>query len=248
MMLVLKTVFYVPLYNGLIFLIDIIPGASAGVAVIALTLLIKLLLFPLSYKASKFQYEMRIHEPEINRLKAAYRNDRQAQGKAILEFYREKNINPFAGILPLLIQIPIVIALYYVFYAGGLPSVDTALLYSFVPTPDVNMHFFGIDIAGKSMVLAIAVGISQLLQGHLSLPPIPQKTDTPSFGSDLARGMQFQMKYIFPLVMGFVAYAVSGAVALYFITSSLFTACQELYLRRLLKKGIHSTHGSQSQS
>ena len=246
MMALLKTVFYVPLYNGLIFFIDIIPGASAGAAVIALTILIKLILFPLSYKASKFQYEMKAHEADIKRLKERYKDDRQAQGKAILEFYKEKGINPFAGILPLFIQIPIVIALYYVFYKGGLPSVDAALLYSVVPVPEVSMIFLGLDISQKSIILAVLVGVSQLLQGHLAMPPAPAKSEKPSFGDDLARGMQLQMKYVLPIVMAFVAYAVSGAVALYFITSNLFTVCQELYLRRLLRKQGHITHPENS--
>ena len=245
-MALLKTVFYVPLYNGLIFFIDIIPGASAGAAVIALTILIKLILFPLSYKASKFQYEMKAHEADIKRLKERYKDDRQAQGKAILEFYKEKGINPFAGILPLFIQIPIVIALYYVFYKGGLPSVDAALLYSVVPVPEVSMIFLGLDISQKSIILAVLVGVSQLLQGHLAMPPAPAKSEKPSFGDDLARGMQLQMKYVLPIVMAFVAYAVSGAVALYFITSNLFTVCQELYLRRLLRKQGHITHPENS--
>ena len=246
MMALLKTVFYVPLYNGFIFFIDIIPGASAGAAVIALTILIKLILFPLSYKASKFQYEMKAHEADIKRLKERYKDDRQAQGKAILEFYKEKGINPFAGILPLFIQIPIVIALYYVFYKGGLPSVDAALLYSVVPVPEVSMIFLGLDISQKSIILAVLVGVSQLLQGHLAMPPAPAKSEKPSFGDDLARGMQLQMKYVLPIVMAFVAYAVSGAVALYFITSNLFTVCQELYLRRLLRKQGHITHPENS--
>lgn len=242
MMALLKTIFYVPLYNGLIFLIDVIPGASVGAAVIVLTVIIKLILFPLSYKASKFQYEMKAHEADINRLKERYKSDRQAQGKAILEFYKEKGINPFAGIMPLFIQIPIVIALYYVFYRGGLPSVDPSLLYSTIPVPDVSMQFLGLDIGQKSILLAVLVGVSQLLQGHLAMPPAPPKSDKPSFGEDLARGMQLQMKYVLPVVMAFVSYAVSGAVALYFITSNLFTVCQELYLRRILRKQGHITH------
>lgn len=244
MLAILKTVFYIPLYNGLIFLIYVIPGHSIGFAVIALTVIIKLILFPLSYKATKFQMEMKAHEGEINKIKEQYKNDKQAQGKAILDFYREKGVNPFAGILPLFIQIPIIIALYYVFFRGGLPVVDTAILYPFVSTPVVDMNFFGIDIAGKNLFLAVLAGLSQFLQGHLASPPLPAKTDTPSFGNDLARGMQMQMKYFLPLLMAFVAYQISGAVALYFITSSLFTVGQELYLRNRLKNR-HLTHDSQ---
>ncbi len=235
----LKTVFYTPVYNGLVFLIDVMPGHSVGAAVILLTLFIKLILFPLSYKATKFQFEMKQHEADINRIKEKYKDDKQAQGKAVLDFYREKGVNPFAGILPLFIQIPVVIGLYYVFSRGGLPVVDTSLLYSFVRVPLVDMHFFGMDIGAKNLILAIVVGICQLLQGHFASPPAPAKSATPSFGDDLARGMQLQMKYFLPILMAFVAYHISGAVALYFITSSLFAVGQELYLRKTIRKTGH---------
>lgn len=241
MLALLKTIFYVPLYNGLVFLIGLLPGHSVGVAVILFTVLVKLLLSPLSHKAARFQLEMKAHEGELNRIKEKYKSDRQAQGKAILDFYREKNINPFAGILPLFIQIPIIIALYYVFYQGGFPAVDTALLYPFVATPAPDMHFLGFNILEKSMPLAILAGIAQFLQGRFAMPAAPAKTDTPSLGNDLARSMHLQMKYILPAFMAFVAYAVSGAVALYFITSSLFTVAQELVVRRSLRKG-HAGH------
>jgi YidC/Oxa1 family membrane protein insertase len=237
MLALLKIVFYVPIYNGLIFLIGALPGHSVGVAVILVTVIVKLLLFPLSRKATLFQMEMKLHEPELARIKERHKNDKQAQGKAIMEFYREKRINPFAGILPIFIQIPIVIALYYVFYGGGLPAVDAALLYSFVPVPVPDMHFLGLNMLEKSIILAVLAGGSQFLQAHIAMPPPPPKTDAaPSFGSDLARGMHLQMKYVFPIFMAFIAYAVSGAVALYFITSSIFTVLQELYIRHSLRR------------
>lgn len=237
MLALLKIVFYQPLYNGLIFLIAVLPGASAGLGVVLLTALIKLALFPLSQKAARFQMVMKQHEAEINRIKEKFKNDKQGQGKAVMDFYRERGINPFAGILPIFIQIPVVIALYYVFFKGGLPVIDSALLYSFVPTPElIDMHFLGIDIAGKSVLLAILVSITQYIQGRFSLPKPKERGDKPSFGEDLAHGMHLQMKYVMPVFMGFVSYAVSGAVALYFITSNVFTIGQELYLRKNLKK------------
>ena len=244
MFAVLKTVFYIPLYNGLIFLIWLIPGSSVAVAVVLFTALVKLALFPLSYKASKFQLEMRTHEEEIARIKERYKTDKQAQGKAVLDFYRTKNINPFAGILPVFIQIPLIIALYYVFYGGGLPSIDPSLLYHGVPIPVPDMHSFGIDIGAKSIPLALLTALTQFLQAHFATPPQrPRAAGAPvSFGDDMARGMQFQMKYILPLFIGFVAYHVSGAIALYFITSNLFAVGQELFLRRKLRREAHLTH------
>ncbi|MDO8564592.1 MAG: YidC/Oxa1 family membrane protein insertase [bacterium] len=243
MFALLKSVFYIPLYNALILLIGRMPGFGAGGAVILLTLAIKIILFPLSQRASKFQFEMKAHEAELNRIKERFKGNREEQGRAILAFYKEKGINPFMGILPVLIQIPIVIGLYYVFYKGGLPGVNEELLYSFVPVPPVDMHFFGIDISEKSILLAVLTGASQFLQGHFASPPPPAPSSgKPSFQEDLARGMRLQVKYVLPLIMAFVAYQVSGAVALYFITSNLFTVCQELYLRKKFKKEGHLTH------
>ncbi len=244
MLAVLKTVLYIPLYNGLIFLIWLIPGSSVAVAVVLFTILVKLLLFPLSYKASKFQFEMRMHEGEIAQIKERYKTDKQAEGKAVLDFYRTKKINPFAGILPIFIQIPLIIALYYVFYGGGLPSIDPSLLYHGIPIPTPDMHSFGFDIGAKSIALAVLTALTQFLQAHFAMPPQkPRVAGTPaSFGDDMARGMQFQVKYILPVFIGFVAYQVSGAVALYFITSNLFAVGQEVYLRKRLARETHLTH------
>ncbi len=241
MFAILKAIFYTPLYNGLIFLIGILPGHSVGVAVILFTLFIKLLLSPLSHKAAKFQLEMKSHEKELNRIKEQYKEDKQAQGKAVLDFYREKKINPFAAILPLFIQIPIVISLYYVFARAGLPAVNSELLYGFMSVPTPDMHFFGMNMLEKSLLLAVLAAVAQFLQAHFAMPPAPEKTDTPSIGNDLARGMHLQMKYFLPVFMGFICYAASGAVALYFITSSLFAIAQETVVRRSLKKG-HEEH------
>src|SRR3989344_6474231 len=192
MLALLKPIFYTPLYNGLIFLMGVLP--NAGVAVILLTLLVKIALFPLSQKASRLHFLMKKYEGEINEIKAKHGKDKQAQGKAILDFYREKKLNPFAGFLSVLIQIPLVISLYYIFYGGGLPQVDSALLYSFVHIPEVNMHFLGVDIGGKNMLLAILAGVTQYLQAHALSAPLKPRGENATMGEDLARSMQLQMK------------------------------------------------------
>ncbi len=237
-----KTVCYIPLYNGLIFLIGLIPGSSVAVAVVFFTAFIKLLLFPLSYKAAKFQFEMKAHETELNRIKERFKSDKQAQGKAILDFYREKGVNPFAGILPILIQIPIIISLYYIFFQGGLPEVDASLLYPSISVPEPNMFFFGFDVREKSLILALLTAVSQFVQARFAIPPLQQKSAAPSLGEDMARGMNFQMKYVLPVFMGFIAYQVSAAVALYFVTSNIFAVGQDIFMRRRFKKGSHLTH------
>lgn len=228
-----NTLIYEPLYNGLVFLMDI--GANAGLAVIVLTLFVRFILFPLSRKAVLTQQMMRKFEPELSAIKEKYKKDRQEQALKIMEFYKEKGINPFSSFFLILIQLPIIFALYRVFWSSGLPEIQTNLLYSFVPTPEVvDMVFFGLfDIASKNWILAIIVGITTYIQMKLSLPVMaPKKPAGASLKDDLARSMNVQMRYVFPVMAIFLSYGLSGAIALYWLTSNVFTIGQELVIKR----------------
>ncbi|MDO8510129.1 MAG: YidC/Oxa1 family membrane protein insertase [bacterium] len=232
-----NALFYKPLYNGLIFLLAVLPWGDAGIAVILFTCIVKLILFPLSRKAVETQLKMKQFEPEIESLKAKFKDDKQVQAVKLMEFYREKKVNPFSSFFVILIQIPIIFGLYFVFYKGGLPVVNESLLYSFTPMPaNINMEFLGlIDITNKSWILAILAGVSSFFQMKFSVPPIKKKTGTSSFGDDLARSMNFQMRYFMPIVVLFIAYSISGVIALYWTTSNLFTIGQELVIRKRMK-------------
>jgi YidC/Oxa1 family membrane protein insertase len=244
-----NAVFYDPLYNGLVLLIDILPSADVGIAVIILTLLVKVLILPLSIKATRTQMKLKVLEPKIKELQTTYKDKREEQALKMMEMYREAKVNPFSSIFLLLIQLPIIIALYIVFARGGLPDIDPERLYSFVPFPEnVNMNFLGlIDVAGKSVVLACIAGVAQFTQSHLLLSAqnkkkkelkVEEKTEEkkePSFKDELAKSMNLQMRYVFPFIIGFIAYTISGAVALYFIVSSLVTIAQEVFVQRRLR-------------
>lgn len=220
---------------------DLIPWADAGVAVILFTIIVKLILFPLSKRAVTTQIEMRRIEPELKALQEKYKDNKQEQALQTMKLYKEKGIRPFLSVLLLFIQLPIIFALYRIFWHSGLPSVNSDILYPFVsdPTP-VNMIFLGVvDISSKSVVLAVIVALTTFLQAKIMASKnILQKLapgEAPSFKHDLARSMNIQMVYIFPLVAGFISYGISAAIALYWITSNLFTIGQELYLKRNLK-------------
>lgn len=234
-----KVVFYQPLYNGLILLMDVLPFVDAGIAIILFTIIIKLALFPLSKKAVTTQIEMKAIQPKLDALKEEYKDDQKVYAQKMLEMYKEYNINPFSTILVTIIQIPIIISLYYVFLKSGLPDIRMDLIYSFVKVPEaVNMNFIGLfDIAQKDYILAGLAAVTSFFQMKYSIPPV--NTDTKpgeSFKNDLARSMSIQMRYVFPVIVFFIAYQVSGVVALYWITSNLFTIGQELYVRKHIKR------------
>jgi len=236
---IFKAIFYTPLYNALVFIIQHIPSADLGIAVIILTIIVKLVIFPLNLKSVKTQVKMKEFEPELNEIKEKYKDNKEEQAKHTMLFYQQNKINPFGGIIPALIQIPILISLYSIFLRSGLPKIDQTILYPFVHLPSlVNIHFLNIlDVSKKSIILAIIVAVTQIIQVQLIMPPA-QKTDknkAPSLKDDFAKSMNLQMRYILPLFTAYIGYITSGAVCLYFITSNLFAIGQEIYVRKTIK-------------
>lgn len=228
-----------PVYNCLVFFIDAIPGGDVGLAIILATLVVKTLLLPLSLKAARTQYAMRLIEPKLKEIKEKYKDNREEQARATMEIYKDAGVNPFSSIILLFIQIPIVIALYFSISRGGgvqLPEINTALLYGFIPVPDtVSMLFFGVvNIAAKNLPLALLAAITQFIQTSFALPKRKprEKGAKPDFKEDLAHSMQLQMRYVMPLIIFFVAYTFSAAVALYFTISNLAALAQEYVVRR----------------
>lgn len=227
-----NTILYHPLINALALLVAIVPGGDVGLAVVILTILVKIILFPLSQKAIESQAQMSILAPELNKIKQSGAS-KEEQARLTFDLYKKHKTNPFSGCLLILIQIPIIFALYYVFWKGI--NFESGILYSFVHVPEkINMVFLGIlDISGKSLPLAILAGVSQYLQAHFMPKPAVATPGAPtSFAESFSKSMHVQMKYVFPFIVAFIAYTISGAVALYWITSNIFTVGQQIYFNR----------------
>ena len=233
------TFFFDPVYNSLVFFIDVIPGGDVGLAIIATVFLVKTILFPISVKAAKTQRIMKEIEPQLKELKETHKDDREAQAKAMMEIYRDAGMNPFASIILIFIQIPVVISLYFSVYTGGgiaLPAINTAILYGFVAEPvTVTMNFLGfIDITQRSVLLAIAAAVTQFFVVSVTMPKLPPKVEgaEPNMKDDFMRNMQVQMKYVMPILIGVVAYTISAAIALYFLVSNIVALIQEVFVRK----------------
>jgi len=241
---------FLPLYNGLVSVMDILPWIDVGLAVIIFTIIVKLALFHLSKVSILTQIRMKEIEPESNQIKAQYANDRQAQALKVMELYKAKGIKPFSGILLLFIQLPILLALLSVFYKI-IPTINPEYLYSFVSIPMVKTQFLGlIDLTTPSLVLAIVTAIAQYVQLKYSLASKQFKavttnnhvTGTPPL--DFAASMNKQMKYMLPILAFASTYwliplkfpQVASIIALYWSVSALFTLAQELVIRRQYAK------------
>lgn len=233
------TFFFDPIYNGLIFFIDIIPGGDVGLAIIATVIVVKTILLPLSIKAAKTQKVMREIEPKLREIKETHKDNREAQALAMMTVYREAGMNPFASLFLIFLQIPIIIALYFAVYTGGgikLPDINLDLLYTFVSNPSlVNMNFLGmVDITGKSVWLSLLAAVTQYYQIKISLPPMPPRdpNKAPDMKEEFMRNMHLQMRYVMPVIIFFASYVISAAIALYFFVSNIVAILQELYIRK----------------
>jgi len=234
-----KTIIYTPLYNALILLLNV-SWIDVGIATIVLTILVKLILYPISKKSTVTQTKMKEKEGELSLIKEKYK-DKQEQVVKIMEFYKTNKINPFSSILTVIIQIPIIFSLYYIFFKSGLPVVDTELLYSFVKAPvDVSMSLLGIiDVSQKSIVLALLAAVTSYWQMHIASSSL-SKEDTKQVSTsgkpDFAKMMTKQMKYTMPFIVFFISWKISAVVALYWFVNNLVSVAQDLYIRRQLAR------------
>ncbi len=230
-----KTIIYIPLYNILILILNV-SWIDAGIATVILTILVKLILYPVSKKSTITQARMKEKEGELALIKEKYK-DKQEQAVKMMEFYKVNNINPFSSILTVLIQIPIIFSLYYIFFRSGLPSIDTTLLYSFVKVPvSVSMNFLGlIDVSQKSIVLALLAAVTSFWQMHLA-SPTEKNTGQTGGKEDFSKIMAKQMKYTMPIIVFFISWKISAIVALYWFVSNLVGIAQDVYTRKQMAK------------
>ncbi len=231
--------FIQPLFNILI-LFYLIFG-NLGIAIIVITLLIRLILLPTSLKAAYSQKQLAKLAPELKKIQKKYKANREKLAQAQLELYKKYKINPASSCLPLLIQFPILIALYIVLKDGLTPQYFDQL-YSFVPRPsEINTLFLGIDLSlpnlttpisslpFKYYILPILAGISQFILSLLTLPKRKEKKDTPE------QVMTKQMLFIFPLMTVLIGIKLPAAIVLYWLVSVLFGIFQQIYINSKLK-------------
>ncbi len=219
-----NTIVYYPLLNLLVVFYNYIP--DVGVVIILVTLLIRLILAPSFHKSLKSQAAMTAIQPKINEIREKYKNDQQAQGRAMMELYKEHKINPFSSCLPLLLQLPILIALYQVFSKALNNHIEG--LYSFVAKPEtispVFLHF--LDLSKPSWILGVIAGLAQFWQSRLMLAKNPGSQDT------AAKVMSVQTTYILPVISVVIALKLPAGLPLYWIVTTLFGVGQQYLINR----------------
>lgn len=231
----LRTIFFEPLYNALIFFYNLL--GDLGLAIIAITVIVKVLLLPLANKALRSQRRLQALQPELKKLQEKHQDDREAMAKELMAFYKKEGVSPASSCLPTLVQIPVLITLFFVFRA---PFTENHLssLYGFVSRPDnPDSFFFGLidlsrafnpaDLADPTMIgillLALFTAVLQFFQSKMLLP---------ADADGLPGAMNKQLIYLFPVLTFVFALTLPAALPLYWATTTLFTILQQLVIMR----------------
>lgn len=221
-----------PLFNGLVFFYNIVPGHDLGVAIILLTIVIRLVLAPLLWKAQAAQKKLAFIQPELKKIQEKHKGNKEAQSKALMELYAAHQVNPFSGCLVLLIQLPILIALFQVFQSG-LDAASLTYVYTFLARPDVlhPISFGFLDLTRGALWLGAIAATTQFFQTKLSAPPPAPDGAT---GGDFAKALQWQTTYLFPLLILFWSYSLPAALTLYWTAMNLFGIVEQIILKRIV--------------
>ena len=243
-----------PIYKAIGYLLavaySIVPGHNLGLAIILLTCVVMLVLFPLTAKQARSMIAMQKVQPEIKRLQQKYKNDKQKQNEEILKFYQENKINPLAGCLPLVMQLPIFISLFHVL-RGIKSQVPThgsfdrlfrdtcgTATNAHTCTHPKGLHFLGMDLSKTlldaraggfvhvlpyvvAVLLIVATGWYQARQTMARQASNPQASQSP-----VNSQMQFMTK-VFPVVFGVFSIRFASGLMVYWITSNLWRIGQQ---------------------
>ncbi|MBU1202612.1 YidC/Oxa1 family membrane protein insertase [Patescibacteria group bacterium] len=215
--------FYEPIFNLLVYIYNSIPGHDLGLAIIILTLIIRLLLYIPSKKSIKAQKELATLQPEIEELKEKYKADKEKMGPELMALYKKRGVNPLSSCLPMVIQLPFLFAIYRVFFNGLTDEHATDVLYSFVTNPGVlNPLAFGFfNLAEKSILLAVLAGLAQFWQSKMMMAK-----KRPGSSSVMA-GMSGQMLYIFPVITIFIGSSFPAGLTFYWLLTTIFSIVQQ---------------------
>jgi len=246
---IFSAIFYQPMFNLLIFFYNVIPGHDIGVAILLLTIVIKLILYPLSVQSIRSQKAMQTLQPKIDELKKKYKDEKEKMASELMALYKQEKVNPLSSCLPLLIQLPFLIAVYQVF-RNGLSSHGLNLLYPFVANPGtINTLSLGfVDLLKPNIILAILAAAAQFFQTKMiqvNRPPKDKTGQVPAGAKDedMMAIMNKQMLYFMPLMTVFIGASLPGGLTFYWFLTTVLTVLQQWWMFR--KKKDNDTPGQE---
>ncbi|NQT49491.1 membrane protein insertase YidC [Candidatus Kuenenbacteria bacterium] len=232
MMELYNTILYEPIFNLLVWLYNIVPYNDIGLAIILLTIVVKLILLPLSLQAVRSQKALQELQPKMDALKKKYKDEKEKLAAETMKLYKEQKVNPLSSCLPLLIQFPFLIAVYQAFRVG-LTSQKFDMLYSFVHNPEhINTMAFGfMDFAAPSIALAILAGLAQYVQTRMLMSK-KQPNVKGAKDEGIMANMNKSMQYFMPFMTVLIGMSLPGGLTFYWFLTTVFTSAQQKLMFR----------------
>ena len=248
---VFRTFVTKPLLNLLVFIASLLPDYNLGWAIILLTLIIKIALFFPTQSALESQKKMQVLQPKLEALKKKYKDNPQRMQQETMKLWKEEKINPFQSCLPMLLQFPILIGLFFVIRDGSMLELSQHLLYeTYQNLPwSFGTTFLGLDLLkSNAYIMAPLLVVMQYTQMKLSFTlkekKQAQKQGVIDVGSkkkkksntaetpDVQALQQKMMLYGLPIMIGVFAFQFPSAVSLYWAISTIFAIGQQLVVNK----------------
>ena len=219
---IFEKILYQPLLNALVGFYNLFGGRDFGLAVIALTIIVRVILSPLLHANLRQQKVMSGMQAELRRVQGKYKDDKTKQLAAVQELYKQNKINPFSSFLLLLVQLPILLALYRVLL-DGLNGGAGDGLYSFITAPThINYSFLGlVDLKAPSLWLIFAAGLAQYWQARVASTVSPMAKNSAATATLL----------LMPLITVVFLWKIPSAIALYWTVSTIISIIQQTRIK-----------------
>lgn len=229
------TILYQPIFNLLVFFYNLIPGHDLGVAILLITIVLKIVLYPFSVKSIKSQRALQDLQPQVNDLRKKYKDNPQELTKQTMALYKQQKVSPFSSCLPVLVQLPIFIAVYQVFRQGLANSQNLNILYPFIKNPGlINTVSFGFfELSKPNLILALLAGLAQFWVSKMLVvkkqPAIPSAKD-----ENMTAALNKQMLYFMPVMTVFIGISLPSGLTFYWFVTTLLTGLQQWYIFKKL--------------
>ena len=234
---IFNTICYQPLLNLLVFIYNVLPGHDLGIVIIIVTILIRLVLYPFSAQSIRAQKVMQEIQPKIEEIKKLYKDQKEKQASEMMKLYKEQKINPLSSCLPLLIQLPFLLAIYQVFRVGT-SNGSLSMLYPFIHNPgQINTIAFGfLNLSKPQIVVAFLAAVAQFFQARMLVKTRPTVKTKESQDEDMMAIMNKQMTYVMPVMTFFIGFSLPGGLVFYWLVLTVVTIIQQAIVFKGIKK------------
>jgi len=214
---IFNVVLYQPVFHILVFIYQKISFHDLGFAIVILTAAVRIILFPLFYKSAKHQAIMQRIQPKVKEIQEKHKEDKAKQGAELMNLYKEHKINPFSGILVLIIQLPIIIAIYEVILKETTKDIFS------------NFIFLGLfNLREANIIIAVIASALQYLQMRLALPPEMRRGGK---GNPVAQTGKI-MLIMGPAFSLLILSRLPSALGLYWLASTVFSIAQQIFVNK----------------